>query len=125
MQAKSRTLLFILTSFILGGLAGGFVDRTFLEKPARGRSSRSAVMKEFTEKLSLKVEQTVTVDSILEAHRLKFGEIRKGYSEVVKMQRDTVRRAIRSVLNEEQNVLFDRFVGEMDDRESRYRKENK
>jgi len=125
MQAKSRVLLFILVSFILGGLAGALVQKTFLDKPGPGRSSKSAVMKEFTEKLNLLPDQTKRVDSLLEAHKTKFSEIRKGYSEMLKTRRDTLRKAIRGVLTGEQNTLFDHYVKEMDERESRYRKENR
>lgn len=125
MQAKSRTLLFILVSFLLGGLAGVFVDRTFLEKPSRSKWSKTGVMEEFTEKINLRPDQAAEVDSLLESHSAKFNEIRKGYSDTMKMQRDTLRKSIRARLSEEQNILFDQYVREMDERESKHRKESR
>ncbi|MEX2116311.1 MAG: hypothetical protein WEB37_05440 [Bacteroidota bacterium] len=125
MQAKSRTLVLLVVSFLLGGIAGVFVDRTWLGHSGPRRASQGTVSKEFTEKLKLRAEQTVAVDSILEAHKEKFGSVRKGYSETMKLQRDTLRREIRKLLNPEQNGLYDQYIKEMEERETRYRKENR
>jgi hypothetical protein len=121
---KTRTLAFILASFLLGGIAGGFIGRSYFAPHGPGRSSRTDVMKEFTQKLQLSPDQAVAVDSILEVHRSKFGAIRKSYSEAARTQRDSLRQEIRKILSGEQHALFDRYVKEMDERESRFRKPN-
>ena len=125
MQAKSRTLVLLIVSFLLGGVAGVFADRTWLGPSGSRRASRGDVSREFAEKLKLRPDQTVAVDSILEARKEKFVAVRKGYSETIKLQRDTLRREIRKLLNPEQNGLYDQYIKEMDERETRYRKENR
>ena len=125
MQAKSRTLILLVVSFLLGGVAGVFADRTWLASPGPKRTSRADVSKEFAEKLKLQPDQTAAVDSILEAQKGKFVAVRKGYSETIKLHRDTLRREIRKLLNTEQNGLYDQYIKEMDERETRYRKENR
>ncbi len=125
MQAKSRTFILLVVSFLLGGVAGVFADRTWLGSSGPKRTSRGDVSKEFAEKLKLQPHQTAAVDSILEAQKGKFVAVRKGYSETVKLHRDTLRREIRKLLNAEQNSLYDQYIKEMDERETRYRKENR
>lgn len=125
MQAKSRTLMFLFVSFLLGGVAGGFVDRTWFSPTGYRKASRGDVSKEFSQKLKLRPEQTTAVDSILEVHKERFVGVRKGYSEAIKLQRDTLRREIRKLLNPEQNTLYDQYIKEMDERETRYRKEGR
>ena len=125
MQAKSRTLVFLVVSFLLGGVAGVFADRTWLNSPAPKRPSRGEVSKEFAEKLMLRPEQTVAVDSILEARKERFVAVRKGYSETIKLQRDTLRREIRKLLSPDQNNLYDQYIKEIEERETRHRKENR
>jgi len=83
------------------------------------------VRKEFADRLKLTGNQPTQVDSILESNRKKFGEIRKEYDEVFRHQRDSLRRGIRSILSPEQNLLYDQYIKEMDERESRYRRESK
>lgn len=119
---KTRTLLLILVSFLLGGVAGGFVGKTYFGSKS-WRSSRGDVMKEFTEKLHLRPDQAAAVDSILELHKGKFVMIRKIYSETAGRQRDSLRLEIRRLLDEQQHILFDRYVKEMDERETRFRKQ--
>lgn len=125
MQAKSRTLILLFVSFLLGGVAGAFVDRTWFSPPGYRKASRGDVSKEFAEKLRLRPDQTSAVDSILETHKGKFVGVRKGYSEAIKLQRDTLRREIRKLLNPEQNALYDQYIKEMDERETRYRKDGR
>lgn len=125
MQAKSRTLMLLFVSFLLGGVAGVFADRTWFAPSGYRKASRGDVSREFAEKLKLRPEQTSAVDSILEAHKERFVGVRKGYSEAIKLQRDTLRREIRLLLNPEQNALYDQYIKEMDERETRYRKESR
>lgn len=119
---KTRTLLLILVSFLLGGVAGGFVGARYLGSKS-WRSSRGDLMREFTEKLHLRADQAAAVDSILEFHKGKFIEIRKVYSETAGRQRDSLRQEIRRLLDGEQHALFDTYVREMDEREDRFRKQ--
>lgn len=125
MQAKSKTIVFIVLSFLIGGIAGGYAGATFFGQRGSGRPSRVDIMKEFTEKVRLQGSQPGVVDSLVEAYRAKLGETRKGYSELFRQQRDSLRKEIRKILSEEQKVLYDGYIKEMDERESRHRKERK
>lgn len=125
MQAKSKTLIFILLSFVLGAVGGGYFGASYFTQKRGSRASHSDVKKEFIQRLKLIGNQPAQVDSILEVNRKKFGEIRKEYDGVFRVQRDSLRRGIRSILTPEQNPLYDRYIKEMDERESRYRRENK
>ncbi len=125
MQAKSKTLIFILLSFLLGAAGGGYFGASYFSAKRNARPSHTGVRKEFADRLKLTGNQPTQVDSILESNRKKFGEIRKEYDEVFRHQRDSLRRAIRSILSPEQNVLYDQYIKEMDERESRYRRESK
>lgn len=127
MEPKSRTTLFLIASFLLGSVAGGFVGSRFLNARSGGfqRHSRGDVMKEFTEKLKLQGNQSAVVDSILESHRAGIDSLRKRFSEQFKTQRDSLRRAIRIVLTPEQKSLYEEYIKEMNDREAKYRRGDK
>lgn len=125
MQAKSKTIVFIILSFLIGGVAGGFLGSAYFGQKGPSRSSRAHIMKEFTEKVRLEGSQPAVVDSIVEAYRTKLGEIRKNYSETFRHQRDSLRKEIRKILSEEQNRLYDQYIKEIDERESRHRRERK
>lgn len=121
MQPRSKTLLFILFSFLLGAVGGLVVGKTYYGRTNKPRPSREDIRKEFSERLQLDARQRAAVDSLLEFHRSKFGEMRNRYSERFKAQRDTLRWDTRKVLFPEQNKLYDEFIREMDEREGRER----
>ena len=121
MQPRSKTLLFILFSFLLGAVGGLVVGRSYYSRPNRYRPSREDIRREFTERLKLDAQQRAAVDSILEIHRGKFSDMRKRYSERFKSQRDSLRLDTRKVLSPDQNTLYDEFIKEMDERESKDR----
>lgn len=125
MGAKSKTLVFIIASFVLGGIVGAVVYGNYFG-PRRGiRPTHQDIVHEFTQRLKLEGNQSMVVDSMLEAGRARFGEIRKQYSETFRTQRDSLRRQIRKILKPEQNLLFDQYIKEMDERETRSRRDNK
>lgn len=121
MQPKSKTLLFILVAFLIGVVGGLVVGRYYYGPPSRHRVTREEVRQEFTNRLKLDTRQRALVDSLLESHRAIFGETRKQFSETFKSQRDNLRVEIRKQLTDEQNKLYDAYIKEMDERESRER----
>jgi hypothetical protein len=122
MELKTKTFVFILVSFLLGGVAGGFIGRTyFAGQPSSHRPSRAEVQKQFAERLKLSPSQATAVDSIFEAFRQKFTEVQKEYSQAFHSKRDTLRLTIRKVLTGNQNRLFDDYIREMDEREAKRR----
>lgn len=110
----------MLLAFLLGVLGGLVVGRSYYGQQ-RNRPSREEVRKEFTEKLKLSAQQRVDIDSILETHRKKFGELRKQYSDTFRAGRDSLRAEIRKLLSAEQNKLYDAYIKELEERESRDR----
>jgi|GEM_PF-2006204 len=124
MKLKSRTFIFIVVSFVLGVIAGGVVGMRFLDgsKSRHRSSSQSEVMKEFSAKLRLDSLQISVIDSILEASRTRFNEVRKSYAETFRLRRDTLRLEIRKHLSEEQNKLYDEYIKEIEEREARWRR---
>ncbi|MCI0708409.1 MAG: hypothetical protein L0Y80_13100 [Ignavibacteriae bacterium] len=122
MSARTKTFLFIIVAFLLGGVGGGFVGKDYFN---RGRShkkpERSEIRKHFAEKLQLDQRQQATVDSIVEVHRSKIDTISQQYSQRFKLQRDTLRQEIRKLLTPEQNTRYDEFIKEIDERDQKKR----
>jgi len=124
MELKTKTFAFIVLSFVLGGVAGVFLGRSyFAAQPDRHRQSWSGVQKQFADRLKLDAAQTAKVDSILEAFRQNFSVVQGQYWQSFHAKRDTLRMSIRALLTTGQNKLFDDYVKETDQRESR-RREN-
>lgn len=123
MNAKSKTILFILVSFLLGLIAGGFIGMRYFDGSQRIHRppNQGEVMKEFSQKLELSERQIRIVDSLLELQRTKIGEFRKQYSEMFKSQRDTLRMEIRKHLSEDQNRRYDAYIQEVEEREAKWK----
>jgi len=116
MGLKTKTFIFVLLSFLLGLVAGGYIGRTYF-------AGQGGIQKQFAERLHLNASQAVKVDSILEAFRQSFGQVQNGYWQTFHLKRDTLRLSIRVLLAPEQNKLFDDYIKEMDEREAK-RREN-
>lgn len=126
MELKTKTFLFVIVSFLLGGVAGGFIGRTYFAGPENGRRpSKAEFQKQFAKDLKLTPEQEVKVDSILEFNRNKIGVIQKQYADIYKLHRDTLRLEIRKLLTPEQNKLYDERIREHEEREAKKREAEK
>jgi hypothetical protein len=124
MGLKTKTFVFVLLSFVLGGVAGAFLWKTYFAAQGGGhRPTRAAMQKQFTDRLHLNPSQAVKVDSILETFRQNFSQVQSGYWQTFHLKRDTLRQSIRALLAPDQNKLFDEYIKEMDERESK-RREN-
>ena len=122
MELKTKTLVFIVLSFLLGGIAGGFIGKTyFTGQPTSRRPNRVEMQKQLADRLKLTPDQSTRVDSILESFRVNFSQVQSHYWQTFHMKRDTLRLSIRSLLSSEQNKLFDSYIKEMDERESHRR----
>jgi uncharacterized protein YneF (UPF0154 family) len=114
MQPKTKTLLFILLSFILGVLCGWFVqDRVFIKV---GHTPPN-FQKMLIERLHLDKSQVAQVDSILDARKQQIDVHRKR----MLAMRDTTQMEIRKVLSAEQSKIFDSMIQEINDREMKKR----
>ena len=121
MGLKTKTFVFIVISFLLGGVAGGFIGKSyFASQGGRNRPTRAATQKQFADRLKLNAVQSARVDSILESFRQSYSQVQSGYW---KTRRDSVRISIRSLLSPDQNKLFDDYIKEMDERDAK-RREN-
>lgn len=126
MELKTKTFLFVIVSFLLGGVAGGFIGRTYFAGPENGRRpSRAEFQKQFAKDLKLDSEQEVKVDSLLEFNRNKIGSIQKQYADIYKLHRDTLRLEIRKLLTPEQNKLYDERIRKHEEREAKKREAEK
>jgi uncharacterized protein YneF (UPF0154 family) len=113
MKPKTKTILFIILSFILGILCGWFVqERVFIKT---GHTPPPDFQKMLSERLHLDEHQIAQVDSILDARKQLMDVHRKR----MLAMRDTARLEIRKVLNAEQGKVFDEIVQEMNDREAK------
>jgi hypothetical protein len=123
MQPKFRTALFILLSFLLGGVSGVFVGKYYLgDGRGWGPPSRKYIQQEFAERLKLDSAQQTKVDSIVEAHRVRFDEIRKRFGGEFRAQRESLRVEIRKELSAEQNLFYDDYIKDMERKEEGRRK---
>lgn len=122
MESKTKTFVFIIVAFLLGVVLGGFVGVTYFAKKNSGRTrpSREEIQKEFSAKLKLTGLQSVSVDSIIEAHRAKFNAVSGQFTNAFRANRDTLRLEIRKLLSPKQNTLYDSYIKEMDEREKRW-----
>jgi hypothetical protein len=114
MQPKTKTILFILLSFVLGILGGWFIKDYGFIKPEH---SPGDFQKMLSERLHLDEHQIVQVDSLLEIRRQQMDVYRKQMFAM----RDTTQMEIRKFLNINQNKLFDAVIQEMNNREAKKR----
>jgi hypothetical protein len=112
MKPKTKTILFILLSFLLGILCGWFFQDRFSFTPSH---TPPDFQKMLTERLHLDGHQVALLDSMLEA-RKKQMEIRWNY---MLAMRDTLRMDIRKILNSDQIKTFDGILQEKDAREAK------
>jgi hypothetical protein len=106
MKTKTKALVFILLSFVLGIILGWFMEERFFQRMAFDkRGGHGNFVKILNEHLHLNKEQEIKVDSILESNRKKMEVFKKKALDM----RDSTRMQIRGVLNEDQQKLFDKF----------------
>jgi hypothetical protein len=118
MQPKTKTILFILLSFMLGILLGWFLEDRMSTGVfhLQGRGPRD-FQKVLAERLHLDEHQIMHVDSILDSRKQRMEEFRK---QTLAM-RDSIRIEIRRILNPDQAALFNVFEKEMKEKESKRR----
>ena len=122
MELKTKTFVFIVLSFLLGGIAGGFIGKTYFAGPTGSRRpNRAEMQRQFADRLKLTPLQSTKVDSILESFRENFSQVQSHYWQSFHVKRDTLRMSIRALLTADQNKLFDSYIKEMDGREARRR----
>jgi hypothetical protein len=122
MELKTKTFVFIVISFLLGGVAGGFIGRTYFSiQPSSHRPTHAEMQKQFADRMMLTSDQSTKVDSILEAYRQSFSQVQKNYWQSYHVKRDTLRMSIRALLSADQNKLFDNYTKELDEREAKRR----
>jgi Tfp pilus assembly protein PilN len=116
MKPKTKTLLFILLSFLLGIICGWFLeDRMFNRMQFHKERNHGGFLKVLNERLHLDERQMAQVDSILESRKQKMEIYRKN----ALAMRDTTRVEIRKILDFEQTKLFDDFNRELDNKEAK------
>jgi hypothetical protein len=112
MRPKTKTILFILLSFILGWLCGWFVEDHSFVKAVR---TPSDFQKMLAERLHLNSGQIAQVDSILDTRKQQMDSQRKR----ILAMRDTIQMEIRRILSAEQVNSFDTIIQEINVREAK------
>jgi hypothetical protein len=113
MKPKTKTLLFILLSFVLGVVAGILVDESGLLGRSRARRPSSKDFRtEFHRRLELDSVQIRSVDSLLDASRLRMNVHRTWMMQ----ERDTLRSEMRQLLTSRQSAMYDEMNRESDAR---------
>jgi uncharacterized protein YneF (UPF0154 family) len=116
MKPKTKTILFVLLSFMLGTFCGWFLEDRLLNNEQHSFPKRSnEFLKVLTNRVHLNEHQVAQVDSVLELRRQKMDVFKKQTLAL----RDTTRQEIRRLLDVEQSKLFDEFVQEKDQQESK------
>ena len=112
MKAKTKTILFILFSFLLGILAGWIGNDRLKSRPMHTPRDFQNML---SEKLHFTARQNGLVDSILESHRIEMDAHRK----LLFAMRDSIRMEIRKILESDQQQTFDALIQDMNNRESK------
>ena len=114
MKPKTKTILFILLSFILGIVCGWLAqDRMF----TKSGHSLPEFQKMLAERLHLDERQIAQVDSILDSRKKQMDV----HIKQMLAMRDTTQTEIRKVLNANQNKIFDEIVQEMNAHDAKKR----
>ncbi len=115
MTPKTKTLIVIIASFILGCVVGATllsgVWRSMTKRPYDRGNYRTYLY----EKLDLDSLQTGRVDSLLDAFRASMNS----HKQALQGSRDSLRSEIRALLSEPQKAVYDAIVADMDKRDSR------
>jgi hypothetical protein len=118
MKPKTKTIIFILMSFIIGIFCGWYLeDRLFKNEYHSSVKGPTEFLKVLTQRVHLNELQVAQVDSVLESKRQKMIAFKKQTLAL----RDTTRQDIRRLLTPDQTKLFDEFVQQKDQQEARQR----
>jgi hypothetical protein len=116
MKPKTKTVVFIIMSFLLGILCGWFLEDRILNRvPSHQGGGHREFVKILNERLHLSEFQMVQVDSILESRK----QTMEIYKKNVMAMRDSARMDIRRILNDEQGKIFVEFNQEKDREETK------
>jgi hypothetical protein len=108
MQPKTKTVLFIVFSFLLGVFCGIMVSLNLFvpKKPM----THAEFMKSFQERVKLSDIQLAKADSlflslkpIMDAHKMERARLK-----------DSTRALVKDLLSPEQKILFDQFYQDLD-----------
>lgn len=117
MQPKTKTILFVLLSFLLGGISGYFFAMRNNGRPTADAPGRGDWKAAFAQRLQLDSVQRARVDSVVDSYRVHMGWHRQN----LLLVRDTTRMEIRKLLTAEQNKRFDEYIKEMNEHEAKRR----
>jgi len=117
MKPKTKTLAFVLMSFILGVAAGIAIDKSSLSifRTKGSRMNATEFRDLFHRRIELQSHQVAIVDSLLDAYRMRMNVHR----ERILIVRDSLRTEIRKVLTDRQQQLYEEFNREMGSRDGR------
>lgn len=120
MKPKTKTLLFILLSFLLGATAGYVAfDAGVFREGKGGRPSPQEFRREFHRKLALDSVQIREIDSLLDSY---WGRM-SVHRDAMMRDRDTLRSELRRRLTPEQQTTYDAMNRQFDAKYERGRRD--
>jgi len=113
MNPKTKTLLVIFMSFLLGCIVGASMLSGVWRSMTRHSSQRQGYRTYLYERLSLDSLQMIRTDSLLDVYRSSMND----YRNALQVSRDSLRTEIRSILTEPQQLAYDALIAEMSRRD--------
>ncbi|MCB0279358.1 MAG: hypothetical protein KDD94_07640 [Calditrichaeota bacterium] len=112
METKSKTYLIIISTFVLGMVAGVLLAPMILGAPppeqhSRRWDSKEGFVQRFEDFIQPTDEQREQVRTILEQHSLKFMRGRRQMMDQVRLDMDTLRQQLYPILTDEQKQRFE------------------
>jgi Spy/CpxP family protein refolding chaperone len=108
MKPKLVAVIVIVMTFVIGGVAGVFVQRTFFNERGHGRGKLSDDLKK---ELQLTDDQQKQIDSVVARYRVQ-----------MQAQMEALRNRIRELLTPEQRRRHDEMLKKFDKRDEERRK---
>jgi Spy/CpxP family protein refolding chaperone len=122
--SKNQARLVILTTFALGVLAGALGMNLFTPKPP-ARGERLNMVDQLVREVKLDSNQRKQVEQILAETRQKYEELQKQVNPKFTEIRHANRARIRSILTPEQQLLYEEWNRQRDQRHERQRDKNR
>jgi len=123
MNSKWIAVLLFVATFLVGAVAGMFVDRALLRTrpfgfrpPAGAPEHGGMMMGHFSRRLDLSPGQQQQLMVILEKYRPRFDEMRRNPPPPYEAVRDSLQNEIRVILTPEQKTKFDQMIAEFESR---------
>lgn len=112
MFTRKTLWLSIIVSMIVGGIAGVLIERYWTQR-ADSHFGKTRFVSYMTKELDLTQQQQQQLDSIINFVHPRFHAIRTKFNADIKIQTDSTRKMISSILTHEQQEKLERVYSQM------------